>query len=94
MIRDSDETGAVGVLWFKSDLDSSRGSGHMFDLHIFETFRRRGYARQAMLELEKVARGMGLRQLGLHVFAHSRAARSLYERLGYSVAGLNLLKDL
>jgi len=41
-----------------------------------------------------LARGMGLRQLGLHVFAFNEGARLLYEGLGYSVASLNMLKDL
>jgi len=93
-IQDSDTGTAVGVLWFKTDLDSSRGSGYIFDLEIHEPFRRRGYARQAMLELENVARGMGLRQLGLHAFAFNEEARLLYEGLGYSVASVNMLKDL
>jgi hypothetical protein len=47
-----------------------------------------------MLELENVARGMGLRQLGLHVFAFNDGARALYDGLGYSVASRNMLKDL
>ena len=47
-----------------------------------------------MQELENVARGMGLRQLGLHVFAHNQAARALYEQLGYQTASLNMIKDL
>jgi ribosomal protein S18 acetylase RimI-like enzyme len=93
-IREPEHGEAVGVLWLKTDLDSSRASGYIFDLEIHEPFRRRGYARQAMLELENVARGMGLRQLGLHVFAHNEGARALYESLGYKVASLNLLKDL
>ena len=93
-IQDSESGDVVGVLWFKTDLDSSRGSGFIFDLEIHESFRHKGYARQAMLELENVARGMGLKQLALHVFAHNQAARTLYETLGYRVASLNLLKDL
>ena len=93
-IQDADSGLAVGVLWFKTDLDSSRGSGFIFDLEIHEPFRRKGYARQAMLELENVARGMGLRQLGLHVFAYNESARLLYEGLNYRVASLNMLKDL
>jgi len=93
-IQDAENGDAVGVLWLKTDLDSSRGSGFVFDLEIREPFRRKGYARQAMLELENVARGMGLRQLGLHVFAFNEGARLLYEGLGYSVASVNMLKDL
>ena len=93
-IRESEHNEAVGVLWFKANLDSSKASGFIFDLEIHEPFRRKGYARQAMLELEKVAREMGLRQLALHVFAYNDEARTLYESLGYMVASLNLLKEI
>lgn len=93
-IQETDAGQTVGVLWFFSDMDSSRGAAHIFDLEIHEPFRRKGYARQAMQELELIARGMGLRQLGLHVFAHNEKARALYESLGYNVASLNMLKEL
>ena len=85
---------AVGAVWLKADLASARPSGFIYDLEIYEPYRRRGYAQQAMLKLEDAARGLGLRQLGLHVFAHNEAAQSLYERLGYRVSSLNMLKDL
>ena len=84
----------VGVIWMQATLDSPRPSGFILDLEIDERFRRKGYARQAMLQLEEIARGMGLQQLGLHVFAHNPGARTLYESLGYTVASLNMLKPL
>ncbi len=93
-IRESETNEAVGVLWLKTDLDTSRASGHVFDIQINAAHRRKGYARAAMHELERLARDMGLRQLGLHVFAHNQAARALYEELGYHIASLNVLKDL
>lgn len=93
-IQETEQGRSVGILWLRTDMDSSRASGHIFDLEIHETFRRQGYGRQAMLELERVVREMGLRQLGLHVFAHNDGARALYEELGYRVASLNMLKDL
>lgn len=93
-IREAESGAAVGVLWLKTDFDSSRASGYVFDLEIHEPFRRKGYARQAMLELENIARGMGLCQLGLHVFTHNEGARALYEGLGYKAASLNMLKEL
>jgi ribosomal protein S18 acetylase RimI-like enzyme len=85
---------AVGVLWFKANLDSARASGFIFDIEIHEPFRRKGFAREAMLELEKIARQMGLKQLGLHVFAYNTGARTLYESLGYQAASFNMMKDL
>lgn len=93
-IQDAETGQSVGVLWFMTDMDSSRGTGHIFDIEIHEPFRQQGYGRAAMQELEKVARGMGLHQLGLHVFAHNEKAQALYRSLGYRVASLNLLKEL
>jgi len=85
---------AVGMIWMKAELDSPRPSGFVFDLFIDERFRQKGYASQAMLQLEEVARGLGLQQLGLHVFAHNRAATRLYEKLDYRVSSLNMIKKL
>jgi ribosomal protein S18 acetylase RimI-like enzyme len=85
---------AVGVIWMKASLDSPRRSGFIFNLEIDEQYRGQGYATQAMLELEKVARAQGLEQLGLHVFAHNQIARGLYEKLGFMVSGLNMVKPL
>jgi ribosomal protein S18 acetylase RimI-like enzyme len=93
-IRESEGEEAVGVLWFRANLDSATASGFIFDIEIHEAHRRKGYGRQAMQELEQIARSMGLRQLELHVFAFNAGARTLYESLGYTVAGLNMSKRL
>jgi ribosomal protein S18 acetylase RimI-like enzyme len=47
-----------------------------------------------MLALEALATDLGLRYLGLHVFAHNPGARQLYEKLGYTVRSLNMIKNL
>lgn len=91
-IRDGEQP--VGMIWMKANLNSPRPSGFIYDLFIEEAFRQRGYASQAMLQLEEAARGLGLKQLGLHVFAHNRPAASLYEKLEYRVSSLNMIKDL
>ena len=93
-IRHTQTGEAVGAVWLHTRLVSSRPSGYIYDLEVDEAFRRRGYGRQAMLELEKIARSMGLKQLGLHVFAHNEPARSLYGGMGYRVSSLNMLKEL
>ena len=93
-IRESEHDAAVGVLWLMVSRESAKPSGFIYDIEIDEPYRRQGYARAAVLELERLARQMDLRQLGLHVFAHNTGARALYESLGYEVASLNLLKDL
>ena len=93
-IRESHGGEAVGVLWFRANLDSATPSGFIFDIEIDESHRRKGYGRQAMQQLEEIAREMGLRQLELHVFAFNDGARTLYDSLGYTVTGLNMSKRL
>ena len=93
-IRESHGGEAVGVLWFRANLDSATPSGFIFDIEIDESHRRKGYGRQAMQQLEEIAREMGLRQLELHVFAFNDGARTLYDSLGYTVTGLNMAKRL
>jgi GNAT superfamily N-acetyltransferase len=61
---------------------------------IEEAHRGQGYGRQSMLALEEKAKGLGLRTLALHVFAHNAEARALYEGLGYEIKSLNMEKLL
>src|SRR3990170_4191255 len=64
-IRD-DEGMSVGIIWMKVDLTSqNRPSAFIFAFEINEPYRRKGYAEQAMLELEKIAAGLGLKYLSL-----------------------------
>lgn len=47
-----------------------------------------------MLLIEEKGGELGLRQIGLHVFAKNKVACHLYESLGYEVKSLNMTKDL
>jgi ribosomal protein S18 acetylase RimI-like enzyme len=85
---------AVGSIWLRAEMDRPGKSGFIFDVRIDEKFRGKGYGRQIMLLIEEKARGLGLRSLGLHVFASNRAARNLYESMGYEVSSLNMIKNL
>ena len=83
----------VGVLWmavppWKPPL------AFVFDFIIFEPYRRRGYASQALQALEDRVRGLGLDTIGLHVFGHNHGARALYEKAGYDITDINMAKKL
>jgi ribosomal protein S18 acetylase RimI-like enzyme len=93
-VRESAQGADVGVIWLGTSLDSSRPTGSIFALEIHEPFRRQGYARQAMDQLEEIAQGMGLKQLGLHLFVRNEAGRALCDSLGYTVSGVNMGKEL
>ena len=59
-----------------------------------EKFRGKGYGKQAMLLIEEQASELGLKSLGLHVFAVNTVARNLYESVGYEASSLNMTKKL
>ena len=93
-IEDIETKDRIGALWLSVDHTSARAVGFIYDLFVDEPFRRKGYAHQAMLALEDTAKELGLETLALHVFAHNRAARALYEQLGYELKSLNMTKEL
>jgi len=80
----------VGVLWFA--VIEARRQAFIYDLEIHPPYRRRGYAERAMRAAEAEVRALGLETIGLHVFGHNHAARALYEKLGYDITNLNLIK--
>ena len=59
-----------------------------------EAQRGKGYGKQLMLLIEEKARELGLKSLGLHVFAYNDVALKLYETVGYEVSSLNMRKNL
>jgi RimJ/RimL family protein N-acetyltransferase len=85
---------AVGMIWLRTELDRPIKSGFIFDVEIKEEFRGKGYGKQAMLLIEEKARELGIKRMGLHVFGYNDVAKNLYERIGYKVSSVNMLKDL
>lgn len=85
---------AAGHLWLCSDPATAGGAGFIYDLYVDEPFRHRGIATAAMQQAELEAGAMGLTHLALHVFGHNTAARALYQKLGYEVTNINMVKTL
>ncbi|WP_437835806.1 N-acetyltransferase family protein [Sorangium sp. So ce1153] len=85
---------AVGHLWLAvTDVDGFR-SVVVYDIQLREDARGRGVGRRVMDLAEDVARGLGARDLELHVFAHNTRARRLYETLGYQTTSLCMRKTI
>jgi GNAT superfamily N-acetyltransferase len=73
----------VGDLWF-AEREGDLGRGlWIYDVHIEEAYRGRGYGKEAMLLAEEEARRRGLSRVALNVFGGNAAARGLYQSLGY-----------
>jgi len=80
----------VGIIWYGGIGDSSRPIWFIYDFSILEDHRRHGYAMQALKKLESLAAEQGIESIGLHVFGHNTAARTLYERAGFEITNINM----
>ncbi len=92
-IKDDSGTN-VGRLWFAVRERGADRSAFIYDVHIYESFQRRGYATQAFQALETRARDMGITAISLHVFGHNTSARALYEKLGFETTNLMMNKPI
>jgi ribosomal protein S18 acetylase RimI-like enzyme len=93
-LQDCDTGEDVGVLWWAETANAGRREAYVYALEIDEAARRRGHARAALRELERLARERGVQQLGLHVFGHNHGARRLYDELGFEPTSITLRKNL
>jgi len=84
----------VGQLWWAEGDKGGRQEAYVYNIEIDEAARRRGHARAAFAELERVAREHGMDQVGLHVFGHNAGARRLYDELGFEPTSITMRKVL
>jgi ribosomal protein S18 acetylase RimI-like enzyme len=82
----------VGELWLSERDVDFRPVLWVFDVHIDEDHRGRGFARAAMESAEHEARRRGLAYVGLNVFGGNAPARNLYRSLGYSEDAISMSK--
>lgn len=93
-IFDKDLGENVGVIWFARLEDGGKRFAFIYDLLIFEQFRKRGYGAQAMLALEEKVKEKGLDTIMLHVFGHNQIAQALYKKVGYETTDIMMAKTL
>ena len=84
----------VGVLWIAIRDSGAGRSVWIYDIEVYEAFRRKGHATRALLALEKEAANLGAEKLELHVFGHNPGARALYERSGFTPTSIVMSKAL
>jgi ribosomal protein S18 acetylase RimI-like enzyme len=93
-LRIPGEDDDVGHLWWAEVEARGQAGAYVYGVEVAEHARRRGVARAAFAELERVARARGLRFVSLHVFGHNHGARRLYEELGFEPTNITLRKEL
>lgn len=90
-----DDAVEIGYLWIAERTQGNKKFVWIFDIVIFETHRRKGYATATFTALEKfVKEELDGNRIELHVFGHNHGARTLYEKLGFEVINVVMAKDL
>ena len=82
----------VGMIWIAQKSPTNKDEGFIYDFNIFEQYQGLGYGKEAMRELECIAKDLGMKKIGLHVFGHNKTARGLYEKLGYKITNITMEK--
>jgi ribosomal protein S18 acetylase RimI-like enzyme len=88
------EAEKVGIIWLAEIQSGAQRFAFIYDIRIYEQYRRKGFGTQAMLAVEEQAKSLGLNRIALHVFGHNKAAQELYEKIGYEITNINMSKKI
>ena len=88
------EAAHVGYLWWGIRELGGRRVANLYLIYVFEGYRRRGYATQALRLLEQQVRQAGLGEIRLYVFGHNARAWDLYRKMGFAPVSLTMGKRL
>ena len=89
-----DSGAAVGNLWYAVRRDRGQPEAFLYELLVFESFRRRGYGEAALKRYHTEVKALGIDLVGLHVFGHNPGAQALYLKLGYQTVDIVMRKQL
>ena len=92
-IVDSNSHEKVGVLWVEWN-NKEYNATYIWDIVIYENFRRKGYGSAALKHLENICKEKASSAICLHVFGHNRSAIAMYNSLGYYPTNVIMKKDL
>jgi ribosomal protein S18 acetylase RimI-like enzyme len=93
-IHDTASNTDVGVLWLADRTWNGQRLAFVYEVLVYEEFRRRGYGRAGMLALEEKARALGIPKMALHVFGSNQGALALYQEIGYEITDYSMAKAL
>ncbi|WP_110113563.1 GNAT family N-acetyltransferase [Bacillus sp. CGMCC 1.16541] len=80
----------IGNVWLY--INEENHSSFLYNIFIDENKQGKGFGTAALKEAEKWLKEKGVKSFGLHVFAHNTGAKRLYERLGFEVTSVNMMK--
>ena len=89
-----DALGPIGMLWFELHDRRAGKSAYIYDFMVREDLRGQGFGRRALELLDIKLGELGVRSIGLNVFGYNHAARALYEKMGYEITSIAMVKRL
>lgn len=94
IVEDAATGERVGFTWWaERELDAGPAAW-IYDVHIDEPHRRKGFGRGLMEAVEAQVREAGLTRIELHVWVDNDPATSLYRSTGFVPAGMGMYKQL
>ena len=85
---------SIGYLWVHFIAGKESNKFFIYDFLIFKEFRNKGYGKKALSCLDEKAKEMKVEEIGLHVFAHNKAAVHLYELVGFQPTDITMSKKV
>jgi len=93
-LKVADVNESVGSIWLSLENSATTGTVFIYDLEIKPEYRRMGYAKRALKEIEEFAATHNIVNVGLHVFSNNEAAQALYTEMGFKTVSLNMVKKI
>ena len=89
-IVDETDDNKTGLLW----VQVKDQKAFIYDFIIDESFRGKGYGKQALVALDEKLKSIEVQSVGLHVFGDNITAQELYKKMGYQITGIHMKKRL
>ncbi len=80
----------IGMIWVKN-IDKKL---FIYDFMINEEHRGQGHGKNSLSLLEIWASEHGIKEIGLHVFAHNKSAYALYKKMGYVETDITMVRKI
>ena len=91
-IVSASENQPVGGVWFMVDVENK--DAFLYNITVFAQYRRRGFASEGLMQVEKMACAAGCATLGLNMFSSNAGAIALYCQRGYGTVSAYMNKVL
>ncbi|MCJ8314834.1 MAG: GNAT family N-acetyltransferase [Saccharospirillaceae bacterium] len=82
----------IGYLWHS--IKQSEKPTFIYDFFIFPKHRNNGYGTLALEALETQMKSAGIKQIKLRVAYYNQRALKLYQEVGFTITGFNMLKKI